>query len=779
MKTVFCIKGDIIYPKTREDYLASDSKFLIAHILIHKSSNKKLVGRTVTFKGSLPSCAPYFWWTGTIKRDGDAYVPYSFNSRFACKVKDDTILQVSWLKYFTRELEDCVLKQRINKYRSSLTTSTISLHTFRIQPFFCSEIINNCDYFRIEKELPIRNLFSLDTSKNRYNSEQDKSIRMLSGSKLDKLLGMQNNKPWLLCFPRWSKEMFNLKRVSYANIQAHLQSKKQHIDLHVLVALRFYTFVCKLSDKGHTLFHMGPVCQLYLDTVSKADVLGKAMQYLEYKAIMYADPEKTMFVLLEDYKPAVGIRDYLQRVRDNPRKARTRVNDLFVPCKLNCELTVEQLAFVRHIKHNKFAFLQGGPGTGKSKTGLEWLFSYFERPYFTTFTGMMVNAGQERMGNRSEVMHTIHYTFHAAKNIEYARTWLAEFDIVVIDEASNVDTKLLFNLLSVLPNACKLVLIGDLGQIFPINAGCPFHDLVNIFPQHSTSLTINKRVNLNAKLLADASACIREGNAQDIEYKDNILSFTPRTPTDIEDSIRDFCNDKSDIMKIHVVVLRNIDRHSINRRIETWLLKHGMINTSKKLKLHSKCTLYNGQKITFTKNIASKKGFDNVKNGELGQVDSFRKAKQGGTILVLTNGKKILINSEYGVPPQCVQLGYASTSNKSQGSEWPKVIFYMYDGCSSQNIWTREYPYVAISRAKEQCIIIGTKQELEHMCLKKAQKRHTVLAYLLQSLELPLIDTSDDDCIYILEKTIMPKGIPAVPLLSDFAPKKKKKKKKS
>jgi exodeoxyribonuclease V alpha subunit len=373
-------------------------------------------------------------------------------------------------------------------------------------------------------------------------------------------------------------------------------------------------------------------------------------------------------------------------------------------------------------------------------------------------------------------MHTIHYTFHAAQNIEHARSWLAEFDIVVVDEASNVDSALLYKLLSVLPNVCKLVLIGDLGQIYPINAGCPFHDLVHAYPQHSTSLTINKRVNPSAKLLADASACIREGKADTIEYNQDVLSFTPRSDTDIEDIMQSICNDKSDIMKIHVVVLRNIDRHSINRRVETWLLKRGMLSSSVKHKLHSKCTLLKGQKITFTKNITNKKGFDNVKNGELGQVASFGKAKQGGMVITLTNGKNILVNSEYGVPPQCVQLGYASTSNKSQGSEWPKVLFYMYEGCSLQSIWTREYPYVAISRAKEQCIIIGTEKELLHMCERKAQKRHTFLAYLLQTLDLPLVPSAAADVVYILDKAIMPKGMAAVPLLADFAPKKAKKK---
>ena len=107
----------------------------------------------------------------------------------------------------------------------------------------------------------------------------------------------------------------------------------------------------------------------------------------------------------------------------------------------------------------------------------------------------------------------------------------------------------------------------------------------------------------------------------------------------------------------------------------------------------------------------------------------------------------------------------------------------MYEGCSLQNIWTREYPYVAISRAKEQCIIIGTEEELLYMCERKAQKRHTFLAYLLQTLDLPIIPSPKapsaaevDDGGYILDKAIMPKGMAAVPLLADFAPKKAKKK---
>jgi len=783
MKTRFCIKGNIIYPRTRADYVASDSKFLIIKILIEECSVKRLLGRTVTFKGNLPSCAPYFWWSGTLKKDPNnenTYIPYSFKGQFSCKVKHETVLQKTWLKYFIGELEDKQLKQQINKFQCNLSESSVDLKTFRVQPFFCKDIVNTCEYFRVEKEQPIRELFSasMNRGEKTFSSDRDKSIRMLSGDKLDKVLDMQRDKPWLLCFPRWSKKLFNLGKVSYANISRHLVKMNRVLEPHIMVALRFYTFTCKLRDNGHTLFHVEPVTLLYLKNCpSDRLYMSHAMQYLEYKAIYYVDSAKTMFSTIEDHKDATTVVNWISTVQNSQRKSATRRHENSIPCKPEFDLSDEQRAFVRHIKHNKFGFLQGGPGTGKSETGLVWLLSYFKNPKMCTFTGQMVNAGQERMGGRTEVMHTIHYIFHVAKNIEHARKWLSQFDLIVIDEASNVDTNLLCKLLSVIDDACKLVMIGDLGQIFPINPGCPFHDLVTAYPQHSKTLTVNKRVNPNARLLADASACIREGNSDKIEFRENTLSIIDRSEGDIEGVLSTMCTDESHIMKFHVVVLRNIDRHSINKRVETWLLKRGILSNRIKHKLHSKCTIFKGQKITFTKNITDKTGFSSVKNGELGQVASFNSSPKGGIVINLTNGKKILINTEHGVPPMCVQLGYASTSNKAQGSEWPNVLFYMYEGCMAQGIWSREYPYVGISRAKLQCVIIGQQRELDQMCARKAQRRHTVLSYMLSSLKLPLINVPDLDKIDYKGKQIMPKTEPAVPLLSDFAPKKITKKK--
>jgi ATP-dependent exoDNAse (exonuclease V) alpha subunit len=78
----------------------------------------------------------------------------------------------------------------------------------------------------------------------------------------------------------------------------------------------------------------------------------------------------------------------------------------------------------------------------------------------------MVEKMQERLGNHPGIVHTIHHITTVAKYIEgpAGTEWLAQYEIIVIDEASNVDEKLLADLLSAVPNATKLVMVGDLDQ---------------------------------------------------------------------------------------------------------------------------------------------------------------------------------------------------------------------------------------------------------------------------------------------------------------------------
>jgi exodeoxyribonuclease V alpha subunit len=372
--------------------------------------------------------------------------------------------------------------------------------------------------------------------------------------------------------------------------------------------------------------------------------------------------------------------------------------------------------------------------------------------------------------------------------VAHGRKWLAAFDLIVFDEGSNIDTKLLSQVLACVPNACKLVMIGDYGQIYPISPGCPFKDLSEYFASSSFSLTENKRVNVNSRALADASKLIATGDITQIDFEGPALSIVDRSDDAIYAFLDKYCTCIGDIMNIQFVALRNADRKMLNEKIEQWLLRKKMLFKSKRVKLTAggAHTVYAQSKITFKKNTNPSIGAS-VRNGELAQVISSapmskkQVGHQVGYMLTLQNGKTILVNAtgDDGVNYRDIEAGYASTCNKSQGSEWDVILFYMYEGCQDVSVWSRSYPYVAVSRAKLHCTIMGTRQELQTIVRRVQPERHTVLRYLLGKSQVnvnvnyAVIDEEDTTNLELMDPDIAP-----VPRLKDYAEKKSKKIKK-
>ena len=135
-------------------------------------------------------------------------------------------------------------------------------------------------------------------------------------------------------------------------------------------------------------------------------------------------------------------------------------------------------------------------------------------------------------------------------------------------------------------------------------------------------------------------------------------------------------------------------------------------------------------------------------NGETGIVEDVKK-KHGVIDLAFreySNGalKRVLIHHKVGIDPKYVDEGFAITSNKSQGSEFDYVIFWMLDSPSAH--WTREYPYVAVSRAKARCWIIGDESAFLKMCSKRARPRDTLLHHFLKDWNVEAKQLEDQDC---------------------------------
>jgi hypothetical protein len=323
----------------------------------------------------------------------------------------------------------------------------------------------------------------------------------------------------------------------------------------------------------------------------------------------------------------------------------------------------------------------------------------------TSFVGMMVKSLQKRNGRRREVAYTIHHLIAVGKYNKFGADWFARFEILCLDEFSNVSMSLFRKLICLFPKLKKIVLVGDHRQLKPIDCGDPMGDLIDCFG--SQMLHDNLRVTPGLQALQIAPYLISSGRAREISFSNPFapnggpISFVQKTE-EPEDVLRPIfkqilSNPKNKInllMNTHIVVLLNKSadgRHKINEACEKVWLSLGVLKMPKNgreiVEVRYKLNLFVGCKIVFMQNyntpIAVKIGnfthkSDTVANGELAIVKSISKCADGrGIKMIIVDSedkaddpetKEVWIDAKQGVHPMHVDLGYSSSTYRTQGN---------------------------------------------------------------------------------------------------------------
>jgi hypothetical protein len=702
--------------------------------------------RFLKIEGKLDTCSPSFKIKASItyyENSNTGYIKANLPIEYA--KRDPQTITREDAQHFVYELGPDTTRLLDFEY-------PMPLASFKELPIFQELGINHsCDYFRMDLVIPLLIPFG-------------DQVQRLDGPILSEVHRICHGKQiWKM----WFSKQFGLKEMSY---EKYIEFKSRYNlsappDMF-MTAFRIYTYLKDRRKAGDEMFSQETLLQNYCrDRQYFADQdklhYERAMEFMGFHA-----PIKILwgsYVFEKDIETNVSIVDALKSLENRDDVVKVRPAP-YTPCKPSESLTDTQQEFVKHVYRNKLTFLLGPPGTGKTE-GLVAIMSAF-KPLVVTFVGMMVDALQKRFGDRKETANTIHYVCTVGEFLKNGPAWLAEFDVLVIDEGSNVDTKLLSRLLKVVPNLTRIVIAGDLNQIFPYDPGAPFYDLVKMLPQHCFYLRENKRVDPDSRALADASIAISQGEVP--EFNGTCLKRYdfPRTIVEQKNLLKKivlgWVRSPPDVMNFQIVCLRNADRKQTSKWVEEILEniihKHGMY--------------YPGKKIMFTKN----KKKIGIRNGELGQIQAGT-----NTQFSLTNGKVINIGNAPDIQVSAVeiQLGYATTCNKAQGSEWTRVLFWMYE--DPNDFFTREFPYVAVSRAKKECIIVGNLPDFARLISKKARERQTLLRRYLAEERLfqETIPYQDVVLQNPKELILLPKEDLAVPVMKEGEePKKKKSKKK-
>lgn len=404
-----------------------------------------------------------------------------------------------------------------------------------------------------------------------------------------------------------------------------------------------------------------------------------------------------------------------------------------------------QIKAIKDAFLNRILIITGGPGTGKTTTLKSILTIAQEqgiRYAIAAPTGRAAKRMEEATGRESKTIHRLlEYQFNG-RFMEFGKNEKdpLEFDMIIIDEMSMVDTQLFFDLMKAVKNNVRLILLGDVNQIPSVGSGNVLSDLINseiintvhlekIFRQAGGSMIIDNAHRINEGMFpllneknSDFFMIASEKELDTVKIiKDLVKTRLPQF-MGIE-SIKDI--QIMAPMKKGVAGVENL-----NYEIQDTINPQDF---SKDEIVYSKYIFRQGDKVMQMKNnyqiewkayTSDRVEYDSglgIYNGDIGfikEIDSFRK-----TLVVDFDGKEVEYD-ENSIHE--LTLAYAITIHKSQGSEFPVVVIPIH--YAPEILANRNLIYTAITRASKLVVLVGKDLRLQAMIKNTfVSKRNTGL----------------------------------------------------
>ena len=409
-----------------------------------------------------------------------------------------------------------------------------------------------------------------------------------------------------------------------------------------------------------------------------------------------------------------------------------------------------QLEAVRIAASRRVMVLTGGPGTGKT-TSLRGILELFDNMRLKTLLCAPTGRAAKRMSEltgRDGAM-TIHRALGAGMGDEGELVFERDeenplkTDAVVVDEASMLDLPLTYALLCALPLDCRIVLVGDANQLPSVGPGNVFSDIVKSGAVPVVRLTEIFRQAQESAIIRAAHS-VNSGETPDLSQRDSDMFFLKRSGAEaISDTVAELVSARlpqnmgippSQIQVLSPSRKNTAGTMALNTKLQGVLNPPG----ARREKQHGNHLFREGDKVMQIRNdydiiwrdLSGSAGAG-VYNGDLGVIAAIDFSAEMMTVDFEDKTVEYMFEQLSDL-----ELAYAVTVHKSQGSEYRAVVLALPPGAS--RLAVRAVLYTAITRARELLIIVGEGSVFEAMVAndKRSARYSGLLARLRQELEL-------------------------------------------